>query len=184
MSRIGRKPVALPASVTVTVAEGVVHVAGPKGTLRFPLPVGVTLQVDGGAVCVAAETGRSAFHGLTRALVANMVQGVSLGYEKRLEVIGVGYRAQLKGGTLGLSVGSTHPVDIPIPPGIDVVQDEKNKNLLIVRGVDKCLVGQFAASVRAVQPPEPYKGKGIRYVGEVVRRKVGKAAAAKVSGAA
>lgn len=184
MSRIGRKPIALPSGVTVTMTEGIVSVTGPKGTLHFPLPVGVKLRTEEGSVSIVAQAGRSAFHGLTRALVSNMVQGVSLGYEKRLEVIGVGYRVQVKGKTLGLNVGSTHPVDIPIPAGVDVAQDEKNKNLLIIRGIDKCLVGQFAASVRAVQPPEPYKGKGIRYVGEVVRRKVGKAAVAKAPGAA
>lgn len=184
MSRIGRKPVAIPSGVTVEVTKGDVTVTGPKGTLHFPLPVGVTLRIEGGMVVIEAQPGRSAFHGLSRALVANMVKGVSSGYEKRLEIIGVGYRAQLKGKTLGLNVGFTHPVDIPIPVGLDVTQEEKNKNILIVRGSDKWLVGQFAASVRSVQPPEPYKGKGIRYVGEAIRRKVGKAAAAKAPGAA
>lgn len=183
MSRIGRKPVAIPSDVTVVVTEGDVKVTGPKGTLHFPLPVGVTLRAEEGVVRIEAQAGRSAFHGLSRALVANMVKGVSEGYEKKLEVIGVGYRVQLKGKVLGLSVGFTHPVDIPIPTGLEVTQEEKNKNILIVRGNDKWLVGQFAASVRSVQPPEPYKGKGIRYVGEVVRRKVGKSAAAKAPGA-
>lgn len=184
MSRIGRKPVAIPSGVSVNVAERDVRVTGPKGTLRVPLPTGVTLRTEGGMVYLEAQPGRSAFHGLSRALVANMVQGVSTGYEKRLEVIGVGYRVQIKGKTLGLHVGFTHPIDIPIPAGLEVTQEEKNKNLLIVRGSDKCLVGQFAASVREIQPPEPYKGKGIRYVGEAVRRKVGKAATTKVAGAA
>ncbi|OGJ58252.1 50S ribosomal protein L6 [Candidatus Peribacteria bacterium RIFCSPLOWO2_12_FULL_55_15] len=182
MSRIGRKPVAIPSGVTVLVTNGDVKVAGPKGTLHFPLPVGVTLKMEGEVVCVEAQAGKSAFHGLTRAIVANMVRGVSSGYEKRLEIIGVGYRVQMKGQTLGLNVGFTHPVDIPIPEGLEITQEEKNKNILIVRGIDKWLVGQFAASVRSVQPPEPYKGKGIRYVGEIVRRKVGKSAAAKSPG--
>ncbi|MBI1934310.1 50S ribosomal protein L6 [Candidatus Peregrinibacteria bacterium] len=183
MSRIGRKPVAVPSGVTVAVAGGDVTVAGPKGTLHFPLPGGVTLRAEEGVVHCEAQAGRSAFHGLTRAIVANMVRGVSEGYEKKLEVIGVGYRVQLKGKTLGLHVGFTHPVDIPIPEGLEVTQEEKNKNVLIVRGSDKWLVGQFAASVRSVQPPEPYKGKGIRYVAEIVRRKVGKSAVAKAPGA-
>lgn len=183
MSRIGRKPVAIPSGVTVEVTGSDVAVSGPKGTLHFPLPLGVTLQKEGELVRVEAEGGRSAFHGLSRALIANMVRGVSVGYEKRLEVIGVGYRVQRKGNTLELHVGYTHPVNISIPAGLDVTQEEKNKNILIVRGSDKWLVGQFSASIRGIQPPEPYKGKGIRYVGEVVRRKVGKAAAAKAPGA-
>lgn len=183
MSRIGRKPVAIPSGVTVEVTKGDVTVTGPKGALHFPLPPGVTLRTEGDMVSIEAQAGRSAFHGLSRAIIANMVRGVYSGYEKRLEIIGVGYRVQLKGKMLGLNVGFTHPVDIPIPAGLDVTQEEKNKNILIVRGIDKWLVGQFAASIRSIQPPEPYKGKGIRYVGEVVRRKVGKAAAAKAPGA-
>lgn len=183
MSRIGRKPVAVPSSVTVEVTDGAVKVAGPKGALHFHLPAGVTLRTGEGTVHIEAQAGKSAVHGLTRALVANMVQGVSVGYEKRLEVVGVGYRAQLKGQTLGLHVGFAHPIDVPIPTGLEVTQEEKNKNMIIVRGSDKGLVGQFAASVRSVQPPEPYKGKGIRYVGEAVRRKAGKAAVAKAPGA-
>lgn len=183
MSRIGRKPVAIPSGVTVEVTGGDVKVAGPKGTLRFPLPTGVTLRTEGETVYLEAKEGKSALHGLSRALVANMVRGVYSGYEKRLEVVGVGYRVQLKGKTLELRVGFTHPVDVAIPADLEVTQEEKNKNILIIRGSSKELVGQFAASVRSVQPPEPYKGKGIRYVGEAVRRKVGKAAAAKAPGA-
>ncbi len=183
MSRIGRKPVAIPSGVTVEVTGSGVKVAGPKGTLYFPLPTGVTLRVDGETAHIEAQEGKSAFHGLSRAFVANMVRGVSVGYEKKLEIVGVGYRAQLKGKTLELRVGFTHPVDMAIPAGLEVTQEEKNKNILIIRGSDKGIVGQFAASVRSVQPPEPYKGKGIRYVGEAVRRKVGKAAAAKAPGA-
>lgn len=183
MSRIGRKPVAIPSGVTVEMTEGSVKVAGPKGTLNFRLPAGVTLRREGEAVHCEAPEGKSAFHGLSRAILANMVRGVSVGYERQLEIVGVGYRAQLKGKTLELRVGFTHPVDVAIPAGLEVTQEEKNKNILIIRGCDKELVGQFAASVRSVQPPEPYKGKGIRYVGEAVRRKVGKAAAAKAPGA-
>ena len=141
MSRIGRKPVALPSGVVVSVTEGDVKVTGPKGALHFPLPVGVTLRVEEGVVSIEAQAGKSAFHGLTRAHIANMVRGVSEGYEKKLEVIGVGYRVQLKGAVLGLSVGFTHPVDIPIPAGLEVTQEEKNKNIIVVRGNDKWLVG-------------------------------------------
>lgn len=183
MSRIGRKPVAIPSGVTVEMTGGGVKVAGPKGTLNFHLPAGVTLRVEGEVVHCEAQEGKSALHGLSRAILANMVRGVSVGYEKRLEIVGVGYRAQLKGKMLELRVGFTHPVDVAIPAGLEVTQEEKNKNILIIRGSDKELIGQFAASVRSVQPPEPYKGKGIRYVGEAVRRKVGKAAAAKAPGA-
>ena len=123
----------------------------------------------------------SAFHGLTRSLLANMVHGVHEGYEKQLELIGVGYKAQVQGKKITLHLGFSRPIEFPIPEGIEVFQDEKNKNILILRGIDKQLIGQTASAIRAFRPPEPYKGKGIRYVGEHVRRKVGKTAAAKSS---
>lgn len=184
MSRIGRKPVAIPSGVTVSVAGSTVNVKGPKGELKYTHLPEVKISVDGSTARVEiAKEGpeSSARHGLTRALLANMVQGVSQGYEKKLEIIGVGYKAVLKGKVLQLALGFSHPVDFAIPAGIEIVQDEKNKNLVTIRGCDKQLVGQTASDMRTLRPPEPYKGKGIRYVGEAVRRKVGKAAAAKTA---
>lgn len=184
MSRIGRKPVALPNGVTVEVKGRTVLVKGPKGELKYDHLPEVKVKVDGSSLVVerAVDTddGR-ARHGLTRALVANMVKGVTDGYEKQLEIIGVGYKAQIKGKTLVLNLGHSHPIDFPIPAGITVTQDEKNKNILKLAGVDKQLIGQTAAHIRGLRPPEPYKGKGIRYLGEPVRRKVGKAATAKAA---
>ena len=184
MSRIGRKPVAIPSGVTVEVKSGVVHVKGPKGELSYTLLPQVTVTVEGNDVIVARQSETKeirARHGLTRALVANMAKGVSEGYQKELEIIGVGYKAALKGKILQLQLGYSHPIDYEIPKDIEIVQDEKNKNILRVRGADKQLVGQVAAQIRELRPPEPYKGKGIRYTDETVRRKVGKAAAAKTS---
>ncbi|PIP65682.1 50S ribosomal protein L6 [Candidatus Peregrinibacteria bacterium CG10_big_fil_rev_8_21_14_0_10_49_16] len=181
MSRIGKKPVALPSGVTVEVKHGVVHVSGPKGELTYTHLPCVKIVVDaqeGVRIEVLKETRESrAYHGLTRALIANMVQGVSQGYEKQLELIGVGYKAQVKGKTITLHLGFSNPKDFALPEGVEAEQDEKNKNILTIRGIDKHLVGQTAAAIRAFRPPEPYKGKGVRYVGEYVRRKVGKAAA-------
>ena len=182
MSRIGRKPVAIPNGVTVEVKSGVVHVNGPKGELTYALLPKVSVTIDGNEIIVARENETKevrARHGLTRALIANMTKGVSDGYQKELEIIGVGYKAALKGKVLQLQLGFSHPIDYEIPKDIEIVQDEKNKNILRVRGADKQLVGQVAAQIRELRPPEPYKGKGIRYTDETVRRKVGKAAAAK-----
>ena len=184
MSRIGRKPVAIPNGVTVEVKSGVVHVKGTKGELTYALLPHVTVTIEGSEVVVARANETKeirARHGLTRALIANMVKGVSDGYQKELEIIGVGYKAALKGKTLQLQLGYSHPIDYPIPADIEIVQDEKNKNILRIRGADKQLVGQVAAQIRELRPPEPYKGKGIRYTDEYVRRKVGKAAAAKTA---
>lgn len=184
MSRIGRKPVAIPSGVTVEVKSGVVHVKGPKGDLNYALLPEVTVTMEGTNVIVARKDdsdNAKARHGLTRALIANMVRGVSEGYEKQLEIIGVGYKTALKGKSLQLSLGYSHPIDFPIPAGIEIAQDEKNKSILKIRGSDRQLVGQVAAHIRGLRPPEPYKGKGIRYSDEVVRRKVGKAAAAKAA---
>lgn len=180
MSRIGKKPVALPAGVTVEVKGSLVHVQGSKGAEELTLLPEITVTVQEGQILVErrddTEQAR-ARHGLMRQLIANMVTGVSNGFEKRLEIIGVGYKAQVKGKTLALSLGFSHPVDLPVPDGIEIVQDEQNKNVLIIRGINKQLVGQVAANIRSLRPPEPYKGKGVRYVGEHVRRKQGKAAA-------
>lgn len=184
MSRIGRKPVALPSGVTVEVKSGTVHVKGPKGELTYVLLPKVAIEIADGELTVtrASEVKEvRARHGLTRALVANMVKGVSEGFLKELEIIGVGYKAALKGKVLQLQLGYSHPIDYPIPADIEITQDEKNKNILRIRGADKQLVGQVAAQIRELRPPEPYKGKGIRYSDEQVRRKVGKAAAAKSS---
>lgn len=179
MSRIGSKPVAIPSGVTLEVTKNVVHVKGPKGELQYALLPEVAVNIEGSVVRIERKgdsRDARARHGLTRALIANMVHGVHEGYAKELEIIGVGYKAQLKGKTLSLQLGFSNPVDLDIPEGITVNQDAQNKNVLKIAGIDKHLVGQFAAQVRSHRPPEPYKGKGIRYRDEQVRRKVGKAA--------
>jgi large subunit ribosomal protein L6 len=179
MSRIGRRPVAIPSGVSVEVAAEGVRVKGPKGSLVGPVPRGIQVAVEGGAVRFSRADDRKptkALHGLSRALVANMVKGVTQGFSRELEIEGVGYRAEVDGKNLKLSLGFSHPVAMPIPEGLKVTV-EKNTAIRI-DGIDRALVGQFAANVRAVRPPEPYKGKGIRYAGERVRRKVGKAGAA------
>lgn len=184
MSRIGNKPVAIPSGVTLEVKGNTVHAKGPKGELSYVLLPQVSVEIADGEAKVTRkqDTKESrARHGLTRALLANMVKGVSDGYVKELEIIGVGYKAALKGQTLQLSLGYSHPIDFSIPKDIEIAQDEKNKNILRIRGADKQLVGQVAAQIRELRPPEPYKGKGIRYTDEQVRRKVGKAATSKGS---
>ncbi len=178
MSRIGRKPIEVPAGVTVEVsAGGNVKVTGPLGTLEQSVPVRMQIAQDDGVVTVTRPTERGedrALHGLTRTLVANMVEGVTKGFEKHLEIQGVGYRAQLKGTDLELAVGFSHPVTITPREGVSF--DVPQPTQVIVKGTDKQVVGQTAAEIRKVRPPEPYKGKGIRYQGEHVRRKVGKRA--------
>lgn len=187
MSRIGRKPVAIPNGVTVTVTGQTVSVKGAKGELAYVFLPEVTVKVEGAQVIVERKGDTDdarARHGLTRQLIENMVRGVSEGYKKTLEVIGVGYKVQVQGKKLILNLGFSHPVDFPIPEGITMTQDEKNKNLLTIQGIDRQLVGQVAANIRTFRVPEPYKGKGIRYSTEVVRRKPGKAAVGKGSAAA
>jgi large subunit ribosomal protein L6 len=177
MSRIGRKPVPVPEAVTVEVGPGRVAVKGPKGELRQSLSPEMTVEQDDGAIVVKRPTDRGehrALHGLTRSLIANMVEGVTDGFEKRLEIQGVGYRAQLKGKKLELALGYSHPVAVDPPEGIEFEVPQPTE--IIVRGIDKQLVGQVAADIRKRRPPEPYKGKGIRYRGEHVLRKVGKRA--------
>jgi large subunit ribosomal protein L6 len=177
MSRIGRKPIEVPDSVTVDVAPGNVAVKGPKGELSQRLSPEMTVEQDDGTVTVKRPTDRGehrALHGLTRSLIANMVEGVTEGFEKRLEIQGVGYRAQLKGKKLEMALGYSHPVSIDPPDGIDFEVPQPTE--IIVRGIDKQLVGQVAADIRKRRPPEPYKGKGIRYRDEHVARKVGKRA--------
>jgi len=177
MSRIGRKPISVPESVTVEVAPGRVAVKGPKGELAQTLSSDMKVEQSDGTVTVSRPTDRGehrALHGLTRSLIANMVEGVVDGFEKRLEIQGVGYRAQLKGKSLELALGYSHPVSIEPPEGIEFEVPQQTE--IIVRGIDKQLVGQVAADIRKRRPPEPYKGKGIRYRDEHVMRKVGKRA--------
>jgi len=177
MSRIGRKPVAVPDAVTVTLAPGNIAVKGPKGELTQTYSQDMTVSQEEGTILVARPTDRGphrALHGLTRSLIANMVEGVTDGFEKRLEIQGVGYRAALKGKNLELALGYSHPVPIDAPEGIEFEVPQPTE--IIIRGIDKQLVGQVAADIRKRRPPEPYKGKGIRYKGEQVLRKVGKRA--------
>jgi large subunit ribosomal protein L6 len=177
MSRIGKQPVTIPAGVTCATQDRTVVVKGPKGELRIELRPEVDLEVEGQEAHVTTS-GRGgarqarAYHGLTRALVANMVEGVSKGFEKKLEIQGVGWNAQAQGAKLQLNIGFCHPVHIPMPRGVTV--ETPNNVTIILRGSDKQAVGQTAAVIRKVRPPEPYKGKGIRYSGEFVRRKSGK----------
>jgi large subunit ribosomal protein L6 len=176
MSRIGNSPISLPSGVDVKVGEDVVEVKGPKGSLTQTINPTITVSVDDGVVTVERdndERENRALHGLTRALLNNMVIGVTDGYSKELTAVGVGYRAALKGRTLELQVGFSHPVVMEAPDGVTFEVPEPTK--IIVSGMDKQKVGQVAADVRAVRPPEPYKGKGIRYSDEYVRRKAGKA---------
>jgi large subunit ribosomal protein L6 len=177
MSRIGRKPIELPAGVNVSLSPGRVMVNGPLGELQQQVPLRMQIEQRDGEIVVTRPTERGedrALHGLTRTLIANMVEGVTKGFEKRLEIQGVGYRAALKGTDLELSVGFSHPVTIKPRQGISFEVPVPTQ--IVVKGTDKQVVGQTAAEVRAVRPPEPYKGKGIRYEGEYVRRKVGKRA--------
>lgn len=175
MSRIGNKLISLPEKVSVAVSEAHVSVEGPKGKLEWDLPEGITLEQSDGEVAIKRDSEHRkvrALHGLARSLVSNMIEGVSNGFVKDLEIQGVGFRAAVKGDKLDLSLGFSHPVEHPIPAELKVTVSE-NTNIK-VEGIDKQLVGQFAAHIRAYYPPEPYKGKGVRYVGEYVRRKAGK----------
>ena len=177
MSRIGKKPIPVPTSVTVSIEPDLVRVNGPKGELTERIPRDITVAQEGEELVVKRPTDRGehrALHGLTRSLVANMVEGVTDGYVRTLEIHGVGYRAQLKGKGLELALGFSHPISIPAPDGIEFEVPQPTR--VIVRGISKQLVGEVAATIRKQRPPEPYKGKGIRYEGEYVARKVGKRA--------
>jgi large subunit ribosomal protein L6 len=177
MSRIGKKPIEVPAGVLVSVDPGRVTVSGPKGELRQTVPSRMQIKQEDGTITVERPTERGddrALHGLTRSLIANMVEGVTNGFEKRLEIQGVGYRAAMSGTNLELQVGYSHTVRITPREGISFEVPVPTQ--VVVRGIDKQIVGQTAAEIRKVRPPEPYKGKGIRYEGEYVRRKVGKRA--------
>jgi large subunit ribosomal protein L6 len=177
MSRIGRQPIPVPTGVTVSVEPATVRVHGPRGELVQRVPREIAVERDGDELRVTRPTDRSehrALHGLTRSLVANMVEGVTNGFEKRLEIQGVGYRAQLRGRDLQLSLGYSHTVPVKAPEGIEFEVPAPTR--IFVRGISKQLVGEVAANIRKARPPEPYKGKGIRYEGEYVARKVGKRA--------
>ncbi|HEY1356846.1 MAG TPA: 50S ribosomal protein L6 [Thermoleophilaceae bacterium] len=177
MSRIGKQPVAVPDGVEVSVEPGLVKVKGPKGELEERVSSDMTVKQENGDILVTRPTDRGehrALHGLTRSLIFNMVQGVTEGFEKRLEIQGVGYRAQLQGKKLVMSLGYSHPVEIEAPEGIDFEVPAPTQ--VVVRGISKQVVGEVAANVRKQRPPEPYKGKGVRYQGEYVARKVGKRA--------
>ncbi|MEO0454459.1 MAG: 50S ribosomal protein L6 [Verrucomicrobiota bacterium] len=180
MSRIGNKPIAIPEKVKVTVADRDVKVEGPKGTLEMSFTPHVEIDVEDTEIVVKrrSNAGRDkAFHGLTRSLLNNMVVGTSEGFEKKLEINGVGFKAALKGKSLTLNLGFSHPIDFPIPEGIKIEVEDNTK--LKISGIDKQVVGQCAAKIRSYYPPEPYKGKGVRYENEIVRRKEGKTAQGK-----
>jgi large subunit ribosomal protein L6 len=175
MSRIGKQPIELPAGVSVSLSPGRVMVNGPLGELTQQVPARMQVEQDDGTIVVKRPTERGddrALHGLTRSLIANMVEGVTSGFQKRLEIQGVGYRAAVRGTDLELNVGYSHSVVLKAPQGITF--EVPTPTEVIVKGIDKQQVGQVAAEIRAYRPPEPYKGKGVRYAGEVVRRKAGK----------
>ena len=178
MSRIGVRPVAVPQNVKVNLAKDNVEIEGPKGKLQFPIYARIQLKLEDNKIKVSRVGNTKherALHGLTRAMIANMIKGVSDGFTKELEMIGVGYRAQLSGKKLVLQLGFSHPVEYMVPEGVTLENPKPTQ--IVIKGIDKQKVGQAAANIRALLPPEPYKGKGIRYVGEVVRRKAGKAMA-------
>ena len=178
MSRIGKKPIALPKGVTVNIQSGAVEVQGPKGKLRQATPPGILFAKDGEALVAKLEREDPTlkkFHGLARSLVANAVTGVTEGFKKELDIVGVGYRAELKGKEVHFALGYSHPVVFPIPNGIDVAVD-KNTHI-VVTGADRQLVGQVAANMRRLRKPDPYKQKGVRYTGEVLKKKAGKTGA-------
>jgi large subunit ribosomal protein L6 len=180
MSRIGKRPIPIPEGVTVAVEGQTVRAQGPKGKLAQAVPAGVSVAITDNRVVVSRASDHRtvrALHGLTRSLVSNMLTGVKTGFERKLEIVGIGYRAQLQGKNLQLALGYSHPVIFPLPEGISADIDKQTS--ITLRGSDKAVLGQTAAKLRALRKPDPYKGKGIRYAGEVVRKKVGKKAGAK-----
>ena len=178
MSRIGRKPIVIPQGVKVAIQGNTVAVQGPKGKLDTQLPPGITMeQKDGHLVALRPDDAHAAKHGLARALVNNAVDGVTKGWSKDLEIVGIGYRAEMKGkGTVVFTLGFSHPIEYPLPSGIEVAVDAKQVKLT-VSGIDRQKVGQVAAEMRALRPPDPYKNKGVRYAGERLKKKVGKTGA-------
>ena len=179
MSRVGRQPIPLPDGVTVKVGEGAVEVRGPKGALRQVVPPGILFEEKGRELCArpAEPAARSAgkFHGLARSLVANAVHGVSQGFKKELDIVGIGYRAEVAGPQVVFHLGYSHPIQFDVPDGIQIAVDKQNH--ITVTGIDRQRVGQTAADIRALRKPDPYKQKGIRYTGEVLKKKVGKTGA-------
>lgn len=174
MSKIGKLPVLIPSGVTATVGDSEIDVSGPNGTLKFPFRPEVRVKVENGEIKVTRTADTKfvkALHGLTRSIIANMVKGVTDGHEKVLEIVGVGYRASKQGEKLVLNVGYSHDVIINETPGINI---DTKENKIFIKGADKTLVGEVAAKIRRVRPPEPYKGKGIKYIDEIIRRKAGK----------
>ncbi|HEX7415858.1 MAG TPA: 50S ribosomal protein L6 [Smithellaceae bacterium] len=179
MSRIGKKPITFPKNVKISQSVGIVKVEGPKGILSSKLPEGITLAIGDGSMVVERKSEERivrSYHGLARTLIGNMVSGVSVGFEKNLEISGVGYRAEVAGKSLKLALGFSSPVQYEIPKGIDIKVDKQVN--IAVSGIDKQLVGRVAAEIRALKKPEPYKGKGIKYAGEYIKRKAGKSASA------
>jgi large subunit ribosomal protein L6 len=177
MSRIGKKPITFPKNVKISQSADIVKVEGPKGTLSSKLPEGITVAIGEGNIVVerkSEELSARAYHGLARTLIGNMVQGVSAGFEKKLEISGVGYRAELSGNNLKFVLGFSSPVEYNIPKGIDIKLDKQVN--IVVSGIDKQLVGRVAAEIRSLKKPEPYKGKGIKYADEYIKRKAGKSA--------
>jgi len=178
MSRIGRKPIAVPSGVKVTVHDGAVEVQGPKGKLRQSLPPGITFALDGATLSAKpdrADRELGKFWGLARSLVANAVRGVTEGFKKELDIVGIGYRAEVKGPQVQFALGYSHPILFDIPKGIDIAIDKQTH--ITVTGIDRQLVGQVASDIRRLRKPDPYKQKGVRYTGEVLKKKVGKTGA-------
>jgi len=178
MSRIGKKPIAIPKGVTIKIDGNVVALQGPKGKLDTSLPAGITMeQKDGTLLAVRENDSQAAVHGLARALVNNAMEGVTKGWQKELEIVGIGYRAEMKGkGIVVFTLGYSHPIEYPLPTGIDVAIDPKQTKLT-VSGIDRQKVGQVAAEMRELRPPDPYKNRGVRYAGERLKKKVGKTGA-------
>jgi large subunit ribosomal protein L6 len=175
MSRVGKKPIPLPKGVKVSVGEQL-QVEGPKGKLTVPIPQGISIQQADGSLHIKRETDdHAALHGLTRALAANAVQGVSTGFTRELDIVGIGYRADMKGRIATFTLGYSHPIEVLLPDGVDLKIDKQTH--LILSGYDRQLLGQVAANIRALRKPDPYKNKGVRYTGEVLRKKVGKTGA-------
>jgi large subunit ribosomal protein L6 len=178
MSRIGKKPVVVPSGVTISMKDGTVAIKGPKGELKKVLPEGVKVAVEKTQITVTRESDEGAIrarHGLVRALINNMIEGVTKGFERRLEINGVGYKAEVAGDKLNMSLGFSHPIAYALPKGVSA---KVEKNVIVLSGSDRELLGQTAAKVRSFRPPEPYKGKGIKYMEEFIKRKVGKTGAA------
>jgi len=175
MSRVGKKPIPLPAGVKVS-CDGVIKVEGPKGKLEVPLPAGVRIEQDAGVLEIKRDhDSYAAVHGLTRALTANAVTGVSAGFTRELDIVGIGYRAEVKGNVIVFTLGYSHPIEFLLPQGVDCKVDKQTH--LVLSSIDRQQLGQVAANIRALRPPEPYKLKGIRYTGEALRKKVGKTGA-------